>query len=285
MAFRKLGWVEGENLVIERAYAETKSERLAGLAEELIRKRVEVIVTVASPEATVAAARATKSVPIVFISGVVWPVEQGLIESFARPARNVTGVTFSTGYDVSAKRMELLREIAPAAMRLSWIYPPDIQETVAGGRFDMTPVYGPIAKSLGFELRNHFVYKSEDIDTAYGDILGWRAHAITVGGSAHIYQARRRIADFANRNRLPSAFLSPDYVEAGGLLSYTSDFWADVFPRGIAHVDRILRGARPADLPVEQPIKFQLAVNLKTARVLGIRIPQSILLRADRLIE
>ena len=278
------GWIDGQNLVIEGAFADFKTERLSALAEELVRKRVDVIWAGTGP-AAVAAARATKTIPIVF-GAVAWPVETGLIDSFARPGRNVTGVSTYTGMEVSTKRLEFLRAIAPTGTRLSWILDPTLEVTVDGGRFDIRSLLDPAARSLGYEVRYHYVAKDEDIEAAFADILGWRAQALAVAGGAATYAARERIAAFAVRNRLPSAALSPWFVDAGGLLSYNDAGGASVsIARGAEYVDRIFRGAQPADLPVDRPGTYELVINLKTAKALGLQVPQSVLLRAGRVIE
>lgn len=281
---KALGWIEGQNLVVVGAFADFKNERLPALAEDLVRKRVDVILATAG-DAAVAAARATKSIPIVFV-GVPWPVETGLIDSFARPGRNVTGVSSYTGIEVSTKRLEFLKEIAPNATRLSWILDPSLGASLDGRRLDARPMVDPAAKALGYEVRFHHIEKSEDVDPAFAEILAWRAQAIAVSGGAATFAARERIATFALRNRLPTACVSPSVVEAGGLLSYSA---AGAFPesvaRGANYVDRILRGARPADLPVYRPEKYELLINLKTARALGLQVPQSLLLRAGRVID
>lgn len=281
---RKLGWIEGENLIVERAYADLNAERLAGLAEELLRRGVELILTF-GPEASLAAARATRTVPVVFVA-VTWPVEQGLIDSFARPGRNLTGTSFYTGVEVSNKRLEFLREIAPAAKRLSWLWPSDFAETVAGGSYDMIPTMAAAATGLGFEIRFHPIRRTEDIDGAFGEITAWRAQAVAAAG-AHVLAARQRIAEFALRHRLPTAYPSHEHVEAGGLLSYAPppSELAAMGERSVAYVDRILRGAKPAELPVERPSRYELVINAKTAKALGLTIPQSLLVRADRVIE
>lgn len=279
-----LGWVEGQNLVVESAIADYRYERLPALAEDLVRKRVDVV-WATSAEAAVAAARATKSIPIVF-TGVPWPVETGLIDSFAQPGRNVSGVSSYTGVEVSSKRLEFLKEIAPTATRLSWILDPSLGARLDGGRFDVRPLLDRAAKALGYEVRYHDIEKSEEVDRAFAEILAWRAQAIAVAGSAAIFAARSRIATFALRNSLPSACASTAVVEAGGLLSYNSaGALSESLARGANYVNRILRGARPADLPVYRPDKYELLINLKTARALGLQVPQSLLLRAGRLIE
>jgi putative ABC transport system substrate-binding protein len=281
---KERGWVEGTNLVMERRYAEFRSERLAGFAEELVRKGVDLLATT-GPEATLAAARATRTIPIVFNS-VTWPVEQGLISSFARPGRNVTGIASYTGVEVTNKRHEFLRAIAPAAKRLSWLWPPEYSETLSGGRFDMVPIMDAAVKGLGFEARFHDIRRSEDIEAALDELRGWRAQAISASG-AHVSEAGQRIAEFALRERLPSVFPQIANVEAGGLLSYANA--QAEFPRllstYVSHVDRILRGALPGELPVERPNLYELVINLKTAKALGLTVPQSLLIRADRVIE
>ncbi len=282
---RKRGWIEGENVVWERAFADLQVERLAGLAAELVRKGVEVIIT-NGPETTIAAARATKTVPIVFLN-VIWPVEQGLIDSFARPGRNVTGIAFYTGVEVTNKRLEFLREIAPAARRLSWLWPVDYAETLSGGRLDIAAMMGSAAKGLGFETRFHDIRKPADVESALAEIAGWRAQVLMVGGGHHLISERRRVAEFALRQGLPSATPSLSSVEAGVLLYYgpSPSETPLLAARYFDMVDRILRGAKPAELPVERPSKYDLVVNMKTAKALGLKIPQSLLLRAERFIE
>lgn len=284
LLLRKTGWDEGVNLRVERAYAELQPERLEPLAQALIAMDVEVIIA-NGPEASVAAARATKTIPIVSFN-LVWPEEQGLIDSYARPGRNVTGVSLYPGAEASTKRMELLREFAPAARRLSWLWPADYQRTVGGGAFDMAPTFQAIAKGLGFELRFHPLRRSEDLEPAFSEIAAWPAHAL-MASSEYVVQARRGVAEFALRQRLPSACPSAEVVEAGGLFSYApgrSELFR-LYDRTFEYVDRILRGARAADLPVERPNRYELVINARTAKALGLKIPQAVLLRADGLIE
>jgi putative ABC transport system substrate-binding protein len=283
-ALAPLGWLEGKNLVVERAFAELKVERLKGMAEDLVRKRVEVIMT-SGPYATLAAARATRSIPIVFFS-VVWPIEQGFIDSFSRPGRNLTGAAWYSGVEVTNKRLEFLRQIAPSPRRLSWFWPPEFAETVDGSMFDMASVMQKAAAELGFETRFHNVSKTDDVERALADAATWRAQALTASGP-HVTAAGRRIADVMVQHKIPSAFSQADNVETGGLLSYAPQPAEAfrMFLRGVESVDRILRGAKPSDLPVERPDRYELTVNAKTAKALGITIPQSILIRADRVIE
>lgn len=284
VALAKLGWVQGENLVLERAYADLKAERLPELAKDLLRKRVEVIMT-ADSEATIAAARATQTIPIVFFNAD-WPVEQELINSYARPGRNLTGTAYYTGVEGATKRFQYLREIAPAAKRLALLRPSIVTETLSGRRFDLGEMLDAGARALGFELRVHDIVNPQDIDTALGALSAWRADALG-GGGVHVTTARQKIADFALRYRLPSAFTIRSIVEAGGLLSYAApqSELDQLFQHWVAYADRILRGARPGDLPVHQPKKFELVINLKTARALGLTVPQPLLLRADEVIQ
>ena len=281
---KALGWIEGQNLVIESAFADYKAERLPALAEELIRKRVDVVWAFL-PLAAIAAARATTTIPIVFVN-VPWPVETGLIDSFARPGRNVTGVSSYTGIEVSTKRLEILKEVAPTATRLSWLLDPSMEPNLDGGRFDIRPRLDPAVRKLGYEVRYHYVAKSEDVDPAFAEVLAWRAQVLAVAGGPVIFAARERIAALALQDRLPSAAATSWLVDAGGLLSYSAAGETTVLiARSAEYVDRIFRGTRPADLPVDRPDKYELVINLKTAKALGLRIPQSVRLRTDRVIE
>jgi len=277
-------WIEGRNLVLEPAFADYNSQRLPALAEQLVRKRVDVVWAV-SGESAVAAARATRSVPIVFVA-VPWPVETGLIDSFARPGRNVTGVSSYSGIEVSTKRLEFLKEMAPTATRLSWILDADMAATVDGGHFDARPLLDTEARRLGYDVRYHMVGKQADLDAAFADILQWKAHAIAVAGSATTYAARDRIADFALRHRLPSSCASASNVDSGALFSYNTagDLAANV-KGSVEYVDRIFRGARPSDLPVSRPNRYALVIKLRTAAALGLAISPSLRQRADRVIE
>jgi len=269
-------------LLIERPDAGGKEDLLPKLAAELVAKRVDVIWAL-GPEAAIAAARATSTIPIVFW-GVAFPVEQGLIDSFGRPGRNVTGVAWWASPEVDAKRLELLRAIAPAAKRLASLWVPTSIRTVAGRQAVIASGTSAGAKALGYELERFPVEKAEDFDAAFAAILAWGAQAITVAGTTVTVRATRRIVEFANGNRLPSAYTFTDFVEAGGLVSYAID-WKPTMARSMDFVDRILRGAKPSDLAVDLPTEYQTAVNLKTAKLLGLTVPQSILLRADKVVD
>lgn len=283
-SLKALGWVEGRNLVIERAFANMKMERLPALAEELVRRRVDVIWTFLA-DAAIAAAQATQTIPIVFVN-VAWPIEQGLVDSYARPGRNVTGVTNFGAIEISTKRLEFLKRIAPAATRLSWILGSTVEPTVDGAGFDLRPPLEQAARSLGYEVRFHVVNKSDDLDPAFADILASRAQVLSVAANPVTHSVRERIAAFALSNRLATAFASVLPVEAGGLLSYASAGGPFVMiPRSVEYVDRIFRGARPADLPVERAAAYDLVINVKTAGALGLQVPQALRLQAARVIE
>jgi putative tryptophan/tyrosine transport system substrate-binding protein len=286
IAMSKKGWVLGRNFVVEPAFANWRAESLASLAEELVRKRVDLILP-SGPGTTLAAARATRTIPIVF-AGEPWPVEQGFIDSFARPGRNLTGYAWYTGIEVSNKRVQFLREIVPTAERLSWLwaYSTLEVETVAGDRVDMVSVSSAAAKAMGFKARFHVVQNAQGIEAVFREFAEWRAQAFLAGGAA-VWQSRQRVAELALRHRLPSAFHSRDNVEAGGLLSYEPPEaeWDLLDSRRVDQVDRILRGASPADMPVEQPSRYELVVNAKTAKALGLTIPPALLARTDEIIR
>jgi len=280
---RELGWLEGKTCLIEAVYGEGKSDRMPALANVLVAKKVDVIVAL-GPEAAVAAAGASTTIPIVFWA-VAYPVEQGLVDSLAKPGRNVTGVAFWTGPELDLKRVQFLREIAPDAVRLASIWTPSVARTVAGGAVTKgREAFDAAARELGFEPRSFPVGDDADFDPIFATILKWGAQALEDPGSPLTFRNMKRILNFANRNGLPAIYSFPDFVEAGGLISYGID-WPRTVVRSADLVDKILRGAKPAELPVELPDRFSLALNRKTAKTLGLRIPQSILLRADRLIE
>ncbi|MGH6923785.1 MAG: ABC transporter substrate-binding protein, partial [Propylenella sp.] len=282
LVLKKRGWVPGETLIIDGPDAGGSEQRMTEIAAALVEKKVDVIWAV-GPEAALAAARATTSIPIVFW-GVMYPVEQGLVDSIARPGRNVTGVAFTASPESDAKRLELLREIAPAARRLAFVSVQSSFDTVSGRRARVVTLWSDAARALGYEFREFPVEKREDFPAAFAAILEWGAQALVGQPSTLINRERASIIEFANSNRMPSAFTLWDYVESGGLLSYGID-WRPTMAQSIEYVDRILRGANPAELPVDLPTKYVLAVNLRTAKALGLTVPQSILLRADRLVE
>lgn len=277
-----LGWIAGQNLRIENASAEGSEDRLPALAARLVEKQVDVI-WVAGPEAALAAARATTTIPIAFY-GVAYPVEQGLVESLAKPGRNVTGLASFAGSE-RPKGMEFLREVAPKANRMAWIGVDTVISTLAGGEIRTgTQELVATAARLGIDFQRYPVSKREDFDAVFAGIRDSRAQLIGADFTALTVRESKRIVEFANNHRLPSVFGSMEFVEAGGLMCYGANR-VGMMLQSFTHVDRILRGARPADLPVELPSKFELVVNLKTATLLGVTVPQSILIRADRVIQ
>ena len=268
------------------AYSGGKTERLAALAEELVSQRVDLILAVGDTSA-VTAARATRTIPIVF-TGVLFPVELGLVNSLAEPGRNVTGQSLIAGTDIAVKRMALLREIAPNVRRLAYLVPDLVPAflTVSGGRFGVTAAFEEAAKGLGFEPRIQPLPSPQALHGAFGEMLAWRVQAVTAGVGWH-QAVPQQVAELLIQHRLPSAFLTRDMVEAGGLLGYgigkNEAPYADA--RLADYIDRVLRGAAPATLPVEQPRRYELVINMRTAKALGLTVPRPLLIRADELIE
>lgn len=280
-----LGWVHGRNLRLEPAFAAGRLERLPELGAGLVDRNVDAIWAV-SPPAAVAAARATRTIPIVFVR-VVWPVELGLARSYARPGGNVTGVASVADPKILAKPSEHLLEAAPGIKLLATLGPKSAAfGTVSGGTF--VPALGPQVTTemarLGVSLRRNLVDTVEEMEAALADTLASHAEGLFVASSPLIFAQRKRIADFALRHRLPSAFIESVFVDAGGLLSYGSSVWGTIF-QSLDYVDKVLRGARPAQLPIQLPTQMELVVNLKTAVAIGVSIPQPLLLRADRVIQ
>jgi putative ABC transport system substrate-binding protein len=271
---RELGWIEGRTIAIEYRWAEGRDERFTEIAAELVRLKVAVIVTVGS--AVPAVKQATSVVPIVFaISGD--PIGMGLVASLAQPGGNVTGLS-SQATDLAGKRVELLREVIPGLRRLAIManvgYPAavlDMREVEAATRM------------LGLEAVTMEIQRAENIAPGLEALKG-RADALYVCGDPLVVANRIRINVLALGARLPAMYSSREYVEGGGLMSYGPNT-ADMFRRAAEYVDKILRGAKPGDIPVEQPTKFELAIHLTTAKVLGIQIPPSLLARADEVIE
>ncbi|HEV8581436.1 MAG TPA: ABC transporter substrate-binding protein [Thermoanaerobaculia bacterium] len=274
---RELGWVEGQNLVIEYRSAEGRFDRLPELAAELVRLKVDVIVAAPTPGA-LAAKKATATVPIVGVS-LTEPVGVGLIASLARPGGNVTGVAYSVGTDIFGKDLALLKEVVPKVRRVAVLSNPDgpVQPlTISNVK--------AAARSLGLELQLVEARGPGDFDRAFAAMAKERVGALFVVTDPVFIPHRARLVSLAAKSRLPSIFTQRADVEAGGLLSYGPSF-ADMYRRAAAYVDKILKGARPADLPVEQPTKFELVINLKTAKALGLTIPPSLLQRADEVIQ
>ena len=271
---RDRGYAEGQNLILELRSVDGKVERAAAAFGELVRLGVDVIVTT-SPEMVREAKRVISIVPIVMFSRA--PVEEGLVASLARPGGNVTGLTNDSGPDMEGKRLDLLGKGIPRLRRVAYLGLKAEWEAPAGQNLRTA------ARASGVTL---FLTESgaNDYAKAFDLILGGRAQAVIVSQTAFHYQHRRLIAEFAVTNKLPSVAGYREYVEAGGLMSYGWDT-GDVFRRLAIQVDKVLKGAKPADLPVEQPTKFELVINLKTAKALGLTIPPSVLARADQVID
>ena len=273
---RELGYREGQNIIIEYRAAEGKPERLAALAADLARLGVDVIFAV-SPPAIHAAKNATRTIPIVFV-GAADPVISGFVASLARPGANLTGLTL-LGPELSGKRLELLKEAVPGLSRVAVLW--NQGNPAAASMLKETEA---AAGALSVELQASGVRDPAGLDRAFSAMTRERAAAVVVLPDAMLHSQKRRIVALAAKSRLPAIYYAKDYVEAGGLMAYGASF-PDLFRRSATHVDKILKGAKPADLPVEQPTKFELVINAKTAKTLGLTIPQSVLLRADQVIE
>jgi len=276
----KLGWVEGKSVRIEHANAEGQQGRLAELAAGLIRKKVDVIFA-GGPDSAIEAARATKTIPVVFF-GAAYPVEQGLVETLARPGGNVTGVAWNSAY---VKQLEFVRQVVPRVKRVAHFRMPTAIRTVDGKAFEgLFPQIESTAKDMGLEMKSFLVTKPEDFEQAFKDIKAWQAQALITYATPPTVFATQRIVDFAAANRIPGFFDWRGFVEAGGLFSY-GPLVSEMNAQAARQLDRILRGARPADLPVELPARYEFVINRKTATALGIRIPNELMLRADQVIE
>ena len=277
LALRGLGWVEGQNLVIEYRWAEGRLERLPALAAELVRRNVDLIVAPAG-SAALAAKNATSSIPIVTIFASD-PVEMGLVASLRRPGGNVTGTTFTAGPEIFGKQLQILKETIPHASRVAVLRDP----ANPGTALQMREVEAA-AQSLRIRLQNVEARGPEELDGAFAAMARERADALLILGGGAFLVHRTRIAELALKARLPTMHGIREMVEAGGLIAYGVNM-SDFNRRAAAYVDKILNGAKPADLPVEQPTRFELVINSKTAKALGIAIPPVVLLRADEVIQ
>ena len=271
---RELGYIGGQNLAIEYRNAEGRLDRLPGLAAELVRLNVDVIVS-ATEHATRAAKEATTTIPILIVGVNFDPVALKFAASLARPGTNVTGLYF-LHLDLTAKRFELFKEMLPAANRVA----------VFSDLFtvDQLRQLEEANRSTGLKLQPLELRNPPDLEDAFRVIMRSRAEALFVLDSALTFRARREIAQLALKNRLPTTFAFREYVDVGGLVAYDVNF-SNMFRRAAEYIDKLLKGAKPGDLPIEQPTKFELVINIKTAKVLGLTIPPSLLLRADQLID
>ena len=276
-ALRDLGWIEGHNLVIEYRWAEGHLDRLPGLAEDLVRRNVDVIVAPAASAAQ-AARGATKTIPIVMIFPND-PVGDGLVSSLRRPGGNVTGTTNIPIADMLGKRLEILREFLPNATRVAIVYDPTDQTSLPPQKS-----FEAVARSLGIQLQYVEVRGLADFDGAFAAMERQRTDGLLVAGGTTFLVNRSRFNELALKRRLPTMFAVREGVDAGGLVSYGINM-SDFVGRSAAYVDKILKGAKSVDLPIEQPTKFELIINMKTAKSLGLRVSRSLLARADEVIQ
>jgi putative ABC transport system substrate-binding protein len=280
LALRELGYIEGQNIATEYQYAAGKPERLPELAAKLVRLKVDIIVVAGADTAIRAAKNATKTIPIVMIGAGLDPVEAGYVESLARPGGNVTGLT-SLGGELVGKRLELLKEAVPKVSRVAVLYDPATPDSVR----DVKEALPVAARALGLTLRSWEVRAAEDFDKVFAAISKWRPDGLYLPRRNPLMRDNeKRIVGFTIKSRLPSAYGSRVSVDAGGLMSYGAEP-EDSYRRVAIYVDKILKGAKPSDLPVQQPKKFELVINLKTAKQIGLTIPPNVLARADRVIK
>ena len=273
---RDLGYLEGQNIAFEYRYASGLPDRLAWVAVELVHRPVDLIATFGTPP-TLAAKQATTTIPIVMM-GVGDPVGSGLVSSLARPGGNITGNTI-LGAEVAGKRVQLLKEVLPSLSRVAFLWNPDN----ASHPVQLAEVRGAAA-TLGIKLLPLAVRSPDEFDDAFATMVRERPDAFLMTNDPFHQLSIGRIIDFLANNRLPGMFVTREVAVAGGLLSYGASL-PDLFRRGAVYVHKILQGTKPADLPIEQPVKFELVVNLKTANAMGLSIPESFLLRADEAIE
>ncbi len=274
---RELGYVEGRNIVLQGRFAEGKQERLPALAEELVRLNVDVIVTGSNP-VVAAIKKTTATIPIVMAVSRD-PVGAGFVASLARPGGNISGLSNDPGPEIHAKNLEILKEAVPGTSRVAYLWNP-----VPPGAEAYRKVVESAATRLGVRLQPTQVRGRDDLERAFKDMVREHAYAALVAQDPVLLSARSHVGRQAARYRLPTMYGNMEYVEVGGLMSYGPSI-AHQFRRAASYVDRILKGAKPADLPIEQPTKFELVINLKTAKALGLTIPPSLLQRADQVIE
>jgi putative ABC transport system substrate-binding protein len=275
-ALQELGYVEGKNVTFAYRWAEEKMDRLPALAAELVQLKVDVIVTETTPAAQ-AAKKATTTIPIVMaLSGDA--VGVGLVASLARPGANITGLTF-IGPDMSGKWVELLKEMSPKTSRLAYLAHPDLPPEIL-----VFKAMQPVAQGLGMTIKLVEARSQNDFKRAFSEMKQARVNGLVVSPGIIYVQNQKLIVDFAAQQRLPTIYGRSDFVDAGGLASYGTSF-PDLYRRAAVYVDKILKGAKPAELPVEQPMKFEFVINLKTAKQIGLTIPPNVLARADRVIR
>jgi putative ABC transport system substrate-binding protein len=278
LALRELGYIEGQNIATEYRYAEGRIDRAPELAAELVGLKVNIIVVAGGSPWVRAAKNATKTIPIVMAGGSD-PVEAGLVESLARPGGNLTGLT-SLDRELGGKRLELLKEAVPKVARVAVLYDPANPRQIREVK-EILPV---TARALGLTIQPWPVRGGDGFEKVFGEQSKERPHGLSVIGGALMNANQKRIAGLALKNRLPSMYPDRQFVDVGGLISYGTDN-AESYRRVAYYVDRILKGAKPAELPVEQPTKFELVINLKTAKQIGVTISPNVLARADKVIK
>ncbi len=274
---RELGYVEGRNVVFERRFADGKQERLAALAVELVKLKVDIIVTGSNP--VIAAVRqATATIPVVMAVSRD-PVGSGFIASLARPGGNITGLANDPAPEIMGKNLELLKEVVPRASRVALLWNP-----VPAGAAIYKNAVETAARNLGVTLQSVEIRAENEFESAFAAMIRERANGVVVTSDPIFLGSRSQLVRLAGRHRLPTVYVQREFVEAGGLMSYGGNL-AYQFRRAAVYVDKILKGAKPADLPVEQPTQFDLVVNMRTAKDLGIKIPNSVLALATKVIE
>jgi putative ABC transport system substrate-binding protein len=279
LALRELGYIEGQNIAIEYRYAEGKNDRLPGLATELVRLKVDIIVVAAGDVTIQAAKNATKTIPLVMTGQGADPVRAGHVESLARPGGNVTGLTALTR-ELGGKRLELLKEMVPKLSSVAVLYDPAMPPTL----HEVKELLPADARALKLTIQPWEIRAVDDFEKVFAALNMQSPDGLYALPGGVMRPNQKRIAGFALKSRLPSMYSSRQIVEAGGLMSYRADF-ADSYRRVAIYVDKILKGANPAYLPIEQPTKFELVINLKTASQIGLKIPPHVLARADRVIK
>jgi len=279
LALRERGYIEGQNIVTEYRYTERKLDRLPELLTELVRLKVDIIVVAGGSENIRAAMNATKTIPIVMVGAGLDPVEAGFVKSLAQPGGNITGLTNLGGY-LGGKRLELLKEAVGKVARVAVLY----QANNPRNMFEFKEVLPASARALGLTLQRREVSDADDFERVFAAINKDRPDGLHVLSGPLMNANRKRTIGFALKSRLPSMYDAREDVEAGGLMYYGADE-AESYRRVAYYVNRILKGAKPADLPVEQPTKFELVINLKTAKQIGLTIPQKVLARADKVIK
>jgi putative tryptophan/tyrosine transport system substrate-binding protein len=279
LALHELGYIEGQNIAFEYRYAEGKPDRFPEFAAELVRLTVNVIVAEGGTRLVLAAKNATKTIPIVMTGRGADPVEAGIIDTLARPGGNVTGITLLSR-ELSGKRLELLKEAVPKVTRVAVLYDPALSGSVRELKEDLPAA----ARALGLTVQPWEVRAVGDFERAFAALNKERPDGLHVTGGPLMNANEKRTVGFALKSRLPSVYGRREAADAGGLMSYGADLAAS-YRRVAYYVDRILKGAKPADLPVEQPTKFELVINLKTAKQIGVTIPQSLLYRADKVFK